>query len=316
MKQEKIEFIKKGVIFIVLFIIIFSIVNQIYVSIVMGEKSRNKAQIQFNNLDKSNLNTVIFGDSHAWGLNPKFIDNSFNYGSSAESYEQTYYKVRYMINNYPNVEYYVLPIDYASFLSYARDKYSDISYWSKFMSYKELSMASNKSQISLMILDKFPIIGSGNDIVTFMFSNEKKTYVYLGWQSQEISFASDDPSYRIWVGQYRVYSQFNNQVIKEKSLISSFYNIIDILERNNKTIVLVKYPITREYFKAINERGINSSQFYSEFYDLSLKHNKVYILDYQEVLLDNQELFADSDHLDYLGAEVLSKKINEDLKKI
>ena len=323
MKNDEIKLVRKIIIFIIIFMVIFWTINQLYINTIMNEKSLTKAQNQFSNLNKDNLISVAFGDSHvACGINPHFINNSFNYGSSAESYEQTYYKVKYMINNFPNVEYYILPIDYSSFLYYTRDKYSNIWYWSKFMSYNELNLATNKSLISLIILNNFPLIGTGNEIASFISSSigieyNEKTIIDLGWQSQQIhsSFNSFDLSHRTRVARERVRNQFINYFITKEGLIDSFYNIIDLLEKNNKTIILIKYPITREYYQAIKDANI-TSEFYSEFYNLTLKHSKIHIFDYQENYLDNQELFADSDHIDYLGAEVLSKKINEDLKKI
>ena len=40
------------------------------------------------------------------------------------------------------------------------------------------------------------------------------------------------------------------------------------------------------------------------------------VLDYSNLFSDKDYLFGDPAHLNYIGAEILSKKVNEDLKRL
>ena len=85
---------------------------------------------------------------------------------------------------------------------------------------------------------------------------------------------------------------------------------------NNKSIVIIKYPVTQEYLSAIESKGINITEFYSNIIKQLDKFGSIDILDYQEKFKDNYSLFSDPDHLNYLGAKIFSKELSNDLKNL
>ena len=86
-------------------------------------------------------------------------------------------------------------------------------------------------------------------------------------------------------------------------------------QSKNKKIILIKYPVTKEYKAALEAKGINRENFYSNLDKSISKYKNMRILDYQD-LFDDNSLFSDSNHLNKNGAEIFSKKLNEDLRKL
>lgn len=316
MKQHKKIFMKKGVIFlIVLFIIIF-IINSFYINIIFNEKNIYRNYEQFLQTDKSDLEIIFFGDSHpAMDINPEYIDNSFNFAVPSETYEQTFIKVKWIIENYPNIDIFVIPYDYHSFSSYRSNPYYDKKHWLNFVSVKDLSELSNSSQLEIMVYKYLPITGKGTEILSYVENKENKTELYLGWQKETKKFIDNENMTKS--ASDRVDMQLvGNPNIKDKKLFDSFIKINNLLEKNNKKIILIKYPLTEEYLFAVKKKGLNKNSFYQEEKYLLEKFEELYILDYQDYFSENKTIFSDQDHLNDKGAKIFSKKINDNLKKL
>jgi len=76
---------------------------------------------------------------------------------------------------------------------------------------------------------------------------------------------------------------------------------------------LIQYPLTDEYLTAL-ERDINIHEEYKEI-DERIESFDYKILDYMELFRYNQTLFVDSDHLNFRGAEIFTKKLSKDISK-
>jgi len=83
--------------FMIILIILIIFMNLIYIKLIQNNKLIYRSEIFYydyiNNKDTNEIKIAILGDSHARdGLNPKFIENSYNFGSSGESMTwSTYY---------------------------------------------------------------------------------------------------------------------------------------------------------------------------------------------------------------------------------
>lgn len=307
---------KKGIIFLIVLIIIILILNLFYINFVFNEKNIHRNYEQFLQTDKNNLKIIFFGDSHpARAINPKYINKSFNFAVPSEIYEQTFIKVKWILENYPTVDTFVIPYDYHSFNSYRSNPYYDKKHWLNFISVKSLSKLSNSSQFAIMVDKYLPIIGKGTEILSYVKNKENKTEIYLGWQKETKEFTDNENMTKSAIN--RVDSQLVGYPdIKDKKLFNSFIKTIYLLEKNDKKIILIKYPLTEEYLSAVKKKGLNNTSFYQEEQYLLENIKKLYILDYQDYFSKNKTIFSDQDHLNDKGAKVFSKKVNEDLKEL
>ncbi len=303
------KFVKSSVVFVLAFLILLFLIDILYIGLVLPQKHFYKSEAQFRQNSDDGLKILFAGDSHpSWAVNPQYIKNSFNYAVPTETYEQTYYKMRKVLNEKNSIEVLALPYDLHSFANYQSNPWSEVRYWSEFMDADELGKSSNKSIASVYLYKYFPFLGKGNDFRIILFPGEKST-VISGWQQREevLTDAKKDAKQKAEL-QFRNYPG----IIDEK-LLDFFLRALDLAEGKHKKVILIKYPITNEYKAALEAKGIKRGEFYSDLNKKISKYGYVQVLDYQD-LFDNNSLFSDSNHLNKNGAEIFSKRLNEDLR--
>lgn len=312
MKKEELKFIKNAVTIGIIFIILLLLLNQAYIQFVFKQKNIDKDYEQLKEINKNELQVIFMGDSHvARGINPIYINNSFNFAVPSETTEQTFYKTRWILKEYPNIEIFVFPYDPHMFWSYRSNEYHDRIFWINFLSYEELMQVTNTSKVKTYMLTNFPVISNGEEALELLLYHEDKTEMYLGWQ--KITNNSVEGKDVLTKARRRVQGQTKNGNERNMRLFTSFLQTIRLLEQNNKTVILIKFPLTEEYLEAVEETGMSITNFYKEESYLLEKFPNLYILDHQNIYKENKSLFSDSDHLNIQGAELFSKKINEDL---
>ena len=315
MKKDKIKFLRRLMGLFLIFLVGILLLNHFYFKTIIPQKNIYKSHYQYLE-SLNNKPTIIFmGDSHpALNVNPIFINNSFNYAVPSETYEQTFYKIRKVLTDNISIGLFVLPLDIHSFSNYRGNPYKETWHWQYFMSQLELIKVTNNSKAKLFISQKFPFIGKGEEITKLFFSKER-TEVNLGWQKNEKKEALEKNKDLASIN--RLDTQLANfPEILDKQLFTSFINSINLLKEHNKSIVIIKYPVTQEYLSAIESKGINITEFYSNIIKQLDKFGSIDILDYQEKFKDNYSLFSDPDHLNYLGAKIFSKELSNDLKNL
>ena len=66
MKQEEKKFIKTGIIFTIVLIVVFLLINGIYIKGVLDEKISSRQEVSFNEFSANNnqISYAFIGDSH------------------------------------------------------------------------------------------------------------------------------------------------------------------------------------------------------------------------------------------------------------
>lgn len=315
MKRDKIKFMKRIIALLFIFLAGLLLLNYFYFEIVIPQKNIYKSHSQYLDSLNDNQKIIFFGDSHpALDINPVFINNSFNYAVPSETYEQTFYKIRKVLIDNNSVELFVLPLDPHSFSNYRGDPYKETWHWQYFMTPDELKSATSSSGIKLFISQKFPFIGRGDEIIKLFFSKER-TEIILGWQKNENDFSLEKNKNLVSINRLDLQLANFPEHINQQLLIK-FIDSVELLSKHNKSIVIIKYPLTQEYLSAINSKEINITEFYVNITKLLSKYDHVYVLDYQKKYKNNHSLFSDPDHFNHLGAEVFSKELSSDLNSL
>jgi len=319
------KFIKRVIILLVIVIILLLIINQLYIKIILEKQRLPRNQRQFIEYKTNNdLKVIVIGDSlPAFAVNPAYLNNSFNLATPAENFEQMYYKVKWLVNNEPDIEIYVIQYNYHSFNYYRIKPYYFTTYWKNFMSYDELSYAKDSPKSTIFFEVLIPVIGKGEEIVKYIrdwkdLRDPKRkrwltTKIENGWINDDTVFPEDQEN-TTKVAENRVYNQFSNYpIVREEVYTEIFFDTLKLLKDNNKKVVLIQYPLTDEYLTAL-ERDINIHEEYKEI-DERIESFDYKILDYMELFRYNQTLFVDSDHLNFRGAEIFTKKLSKDISK-
>jgi hypothetical protein len=321
MKTHKKSFIIKLFIFMSIFLLILFLLNLFYIKVI-GEKKlilKEDAEWQMykNKLPNANLEYAILGDSHARnGANPLFINNSFNFAVGYEDYTETYYKIKkIMEKDRIKVKNFILELDTHTFSDKMRTNmslFSQLDYYSKFVSISKISRLTGKSRLSLFIQLKIPVIGKGKEMLFYFIFPNIPTIFNLGWTNYTESFLDIDRTASA-VNKYKEHFSTKPVLIENRSF-NYFKEILKIANENNVGIIIVEYPLSYEYDVELKKHNISREIFYDNIFKEINKINPNYLLlEYYDLFFEHPEYFADSDHLNAIGAEVLSRKINNEL---
>jgi hypothetical protein len=260
---------------------------------------------------------AFFGDSHAqFDVHPRFIPGSFNFGIGGENFIKTYYKIRKIVErDHVIIDRAVLEIDLHSFSTFAQPKnnvLSDFWYFKRFMSYKEIHDITGDPYSIIFVKSQFPFIGRGADF--FRLANSKGE-LYLGWEKHRYNFVDNSAAEREKIARNRVSMMFSGTMMEQLS-VDYFIKTLQLLNRHNIPIVVIKYPLSSIYDGALFSYAVNKDEFYKKVSTLIEKVYPAYVtLDYRSLFFNHAEYFGDADHLNYCGARVLSSQIFQDMQK-
>jgi len=319
MKEHKIKFAIKLFTFLLVLILILIVINIIYYKIVISETKTYLADKSYENyiadLDDKRINYAFFGDSHTLNaINPEYINNSFNFGGSGENYLKTYYKLRKILHE-DNVKLgsIILEIDLHTFSTYLTDpSFVLVDYWyyHRFIPYTVASNFSDKSLLGLFFESKFPFIGKGENLL----KRQKINPIYRGWAKTDWKYSDQSEQVRINNAARTANTFFDNQERISNISLEYFEKTLHLAKENDMAVVLIKYPISPEFHDQLIAKNITQEQYYFEIFSLvNATIDEYSVLDYYSLFFDNPEYFADQDHVNMWGAEILSKKVAEDL---
>ncbi|MBS3167449.1 hypothetical protein J4403_04580 [Candidatus Woesearchaeota archaeon] len=307
-KRDWIKFIKRIILFSIIAVICFLIVNSIYTNNILIKKGAFRAENVFIE-NKDNISILFIGDSHpANAINSDFIPNSFNYAVGGEKYSQNFFKLRNALKQTDNIKVIVMTVDLNSLTDQEESNSFDccIWYWKKFMTFKEIESLAKISKFDTYIVGYLPLISSGDYIGSYLLDSlNKKIKTEYNSTKQEINFTSS--------AEYEVRVQFSNytselNTIQYKYFLKSF----NLAKEKNKTIILINYPVTKEYIAEAENGGVNFSQYNNLIKELIENNEEVYLLEYSN-FTEEIKLYKDADHLNNEGAEIFSKQLYEDL---
>jgi hypothetical protein len=316
--NEHLLFFKKSFLFLIIIIMVVLTINELYISLVLPRTYIARSESSYidylKELPDNHIQNAFFGDSHvANSINPEYLPNTFNFGTPGENYIKTYYRLKKIINqDKVTIENAFIQVDTHSFSSYMNEEALFIGdslwYYHKLMPFRLTQKVSKKSLLSLFIESKLPVIGHAAHF-SYIINGRKIHVVNNGWISRSGNFSENPEDQKEQIASHRF-----NQYFTEKTLIDPvaeeyFEKIILLAEQKNITLFFIRYPVT-SYCKD----SITSQLSVEEIYPLSLnKTLQKNFLDYEDLFLNNHDLFTDSNHLNYFGAEKLSKKIRLDL---
>jgi len=309
------RFIKKLTIFILLFAVILYCVNFVYYKNVSSKALIERKWKEFAEV-KDDIDILIFGDSHAQGgLNPKFIERSFNFAIGSQLYYGDYYKLKMLLET-QNIQpkAIILPYDYPSFVEWRWRTFVNNHilgtawHWSKYIDLVELmSVKKDLNILEMKIKRFFPFVGNWKE---FFYPKKKISEVYMGHRAPP----------------WKVNKQLTNGVIKTQGYTSVIKykkvdadailylnKILELAKGKDMKVILIKFPMYEDYYYAAEEY---TPSYYELIESQLALDDSVHILDMQAAFIGHKDYFRDQFHVNPDGAKALSELVSLEMKRI
>jgi len=301
----------------ILFIILL---NQAYISLLLDKKIEYRKVKMYDefisNPANKNLDYVFFGDSHAENaINPLYIKNSYNFAIGAENYIKSYYKLKKIIKkDNITIKNIVLEVDMQTFSERTVSEglvFDNLYLYRDYISLNNIKKIRKDDSIyKFWIEENFPVIGNGEEFRFIYFRDLSE--IDLGWLNNTGNFSTAEKE----ISLQRVYDiHYNHKKRIANLTFEYFLKTLELAKENNISIILIKYPQSKEFDGYITERNVTKDDYYDYiFKEVDSMGINYRLLDYYDEYFNHTEYFGDPDHLNYVGSKIFSKKVNDDFK--
>jgi hypothetical protein len=334
-----------------LFLVILAALNfffaRIYETVIMSSSSLVlTTDRMLEQIKKSQVEILVLGDSHpGTAIIPShFSHNLISWTSAGEKYHHNYYKLKYFLTHCQRPKVVILPLDIPSFSSNFSPEKDDF-YWVKYMDYFEFGKKKNRTSKFIRKYVKglfFPYAGESATLYQWLLKDyidvtkagfapsrvqgldrKKNKFKKIAYTAQ--SNSSDAQPYfndagakeRQNAAETRVLNQFYKRNFFDPLKVEYFNKILTLCRQANIQLLLVKFPVTLEYYRYVSQHLFSPESYYQKIESIIPKNYIGYhILDYQDIFFDKPGLMKDPDHVNFDGAAIISKRINKKIKKI
>jgi len=275
------------------------------------EKEKGEIQILF--LGQSDMKRAVIPDIMSL--------KAYNFAELGESFIETYFKLKYYIDEMPSLKVIVLPLTLASFSSFRTNRINTKYYSYGYISFKDLwelyqlkgSLAIGQKLVSLSpLLDR--------ERLTTFWKNLRRLI-----KRQPIERAVIQEGYHLLtmkgivnekVAIRRIQLHFQGQNIFDKDLLLYFEKILTLCQKRGIKVVTLTTPVTDYYMRHAEKYITKSALFEKVFMNQKLSSYIFKHLDYLDFHAKDPTFFVDADHLSHEGAVLFSKRIASDLSKV
>jgi hypothetical protein len=318
--MKKINFVLRFFLFAAIFLVINHWVTRAYVRFTRQPYVYEQTRKGFEAvIDQTNL--LVLGDSHPLhAVNTTMIPGGYNFASSGESYILTYYKMRrYLKSPRLDLDVVILPISMHTFSGYRRSEVGsqDPAFWAQYMDYIEIGRKQDQlgDFLKVRLAAEFAYLGGLEEVFEVIYASQdwevdRIDQGYLN-SDQRLSDRSSQEIAETAASR----AEFHYQGVEhiDPLVVEYFNRLLDLFEAQDVQLVFVWYPATAEYTDAAAQYFPVANHL-SEINALLAGRQDPIILDYHEIFYGQYEWFADNDHLNTAGAEILTQLLLADLK--
>jgi len=263
----------------------------------------------FLNKNSSNIETLFLGSSHTYyGVNPEFIKgNSFNASHISQSIDYDYEILKKYEKNWDNLKYIAIPIDYFTLFSTLS---SGIEYWrvKNYEIYYDINI-SFRLQDKFEILSMKPMINLQR-IHSFYLKSKtsitcsKSGYGIEKWKNSSLSKAGLAAAKR----------HTNQDKINLNSNINALQSIISFSQHRNIKIIFYTSPAYYTYVSNLDKEQLQGT--FKIINNLTDKNTNCTYYNFLEDNSFDSTDFRDADHLNELGANKFTLKLDSIINRI
>lgn len=291
-------FYKKVSLFVLSFFILNGVVHFLFLKIVNSNSIiQRDDRLFFESIEQTEyVPWLVIGDSHANAVKAESAHHVYRFNSPGESFIQSYYKLKYLVDRDFVIKNLVLPLDLHSLSSFRTDRIINDIYWVKYVDYIELAdKKKNRSYIvKYLIANFFSYQGKGNEIFEYL----QKRYGLFRPADRRESLAVTE----------RINYHFENCRSVDEDILFYFKEILQLCEKSKIKVVFLKYPVSKDYYEGARV-FVDPAQYYSHIDSVitDFKSLNFEIWDYHNLYFDSLQYFMDADHLNNKGSQEFTK---------
>ncbi len=259
-------------------------------SIKFGPSTEDQINSQFKVANSRDYDLLILGNSRTYrGLNPNaFYFSSYNFSHDNDSFNQMYYKLKYLLDKGISIKYLIIGVDYFQFSFKAESRNYAYGAWLG----KEYMNDFKKSYYSYKL--------------TKIKSSIHPTKLLSLRQNRNEAVLKDN-------GQYIVPSVANKSDSIERNIQrldfqeKYFKKIINICKSEQIKLFMVMLPVRENELKSYDQDDINSFNAFIENYE---DKSEIFYLNYSELEDFSYVNYTDITHLNEQAANRFSYKLN------
>lgn len=307
----------KFILFITILVVINFALDWSFKSFSVHNALNEKMDEQFAEYSDT-LKYLALGNSHNC-INTHILKQCFNYGSPSENYIQSYYKLKDILEHTgKKPEYLLLQADVSSFGPKTSERLEYNSYWIKYIDYLELARVKESRTILTKWLEGkfFSYVGNYKDIqLSILYRIKmKEVTMHNGYRPHRDFRNFADNSNKMKEAQSKANIILSKEVYLDRAVYVYFEKILQLCQKHDVKVVLIKYPMTKEFNEA-EATMVPIDKLYTEIETTASLYD-VYLgmFDYHALYEDNPDYFFDPDHLNIKGSDLLTQKLVEDLE--
>jgi hypothetical protein len=268
---------------------------------------------------EEDINTLIAGDSHPMtSLDPDIIKNSKNISLDSENYFFTYYKLKYFLSHNSKVKNVILGFDAQNiskknserFLSYVPVEKNSYRRYYALLDYPGKNKIKSFRKYFIIAFLKYDMgipINFYKDryVLKYLFKRHlnESDFEFVGkfYRSEESNVDINEIRTKIteyYYNDHMIYSGISDLNIEY------LHKIMRLCEENNVRLLLYRSPVLPAFKDLIPKDALRD--FEKVKLDLLQGYKHTEFIDLLDVKLEN-EYFGDGDHVNALGAKVVSE---------
>ena len=312
------QFFKKLVFFILLVLVVNTALNAVYNRWMYYFRLSRNQDAQFEAYSDT-LKYLMLGNSHD-RVNPAILGHGFSYMTPKESYTQTYYKLKYILektNKKP--EYIFLSIDPVNFSPRAEKEVSFDGYWRKYLDYYELVIDNHDPGYLMNWFTGNFCSYVGNYKYAYMsvlFFNVDLHKIKNGYTpARNYKNFAKEPD-REALG-FEIATAYLSSYGRKSVLGESKYyrKILALCKQHHIHLLLLRMPMTDEYLKYARKM-VDLDKLDRDIIELTRNNCEDFrVFDFRNEFRGRPEYFFNADHINPTGVTIVTKKIKDTLEK-
>ena len=281
---------------IIAYCISASIMMPYLLSFSNGPSTKQQITYSFENSLSRNYELLILGNSRTYrGINPDVFSiskNAYNFSHDNDSYNQMYYKLKFILKKEKNIKYLILGVDYFQF-SFKSDSRNYV-----YADFLENNYLKDFTNTNLLLLK-----------AEYYLSNINPKKLLLLKPRIKKPFLRSNGQY-IKYGKAKENDTITREIKRLDFQVSYFNKIIDLCKSKKIKTFIVMLPIRQNELKSYKHSEINEfDSFISDYAD----SNNVFYLNYSTVNNFSTSDFTDITHLNEPAANRFTNNLNKDL---
>jgi len=293
------KFITKSIVFILpalLYSFVAMIFMPYFLSLANGPSTKQQITHSFKNSINKEYELLILGNSRTYrGLNPEmFSYKTFNFSHDNDSYNQIYYKLKFLIDNQKKINYLILGVDYFQF-SFKSDTRNYV--YADFLGNEYMNDFDESSSLKKKMEYYFSNVNPKK--ILSLYPKQNKSFLQENGQCIKLGFAKERDS-------------ISRDINRLEFQVKYFEKTLSLCEQKNIKVFILNLPTRQNELKSYTIEEIDE---FDNFIKSYVDNKYIFYLNFSKLEGFSTEDYTDITHFNEKAAnrfsEILNKKLIE-----